>query len=403
MLIIFCTSFRLKPDLKHLHAIILPIAEMLNNTIVYKRYIDDIMWISDSEDQTRELQNVLSCTFRDNGLHLTFRMINTGQPNRTLEFLDVNHVVDSHSPGGFYTSDFTKPTATNRLFLNGRSFHPTSVFKSIIFSESIRLRRLNEKNTNYLKAIEELKTKCFKSGFNRKLVQKMINITKLWTDRFTPPKSSSTNKKRKTVWATSFPRLLKLTTRERELNPKALITYKRPQTLSQQLTNYKALAHKSTSIPTGSSKPCDHCSLCGKHGRNANMVENINEVTSESGKCFNILTRLTCADWGIYAATCKICKKKYVGQTMTTFSKRWCQHRTIWKRGTSETGDSAALRLHYDLHHNAKKNRTLAEAFTVTFVDKPQSARQLDLTESVWINRLQASININKTILPKVM
>ena len=176
-----------------LHHIILPIAAKLNKTILFKRYIDDIIWISETEELTNEIQSVLSATFQENGLRLTFRKISTEDQNHSLEFLDVNHIIHAESPGGFYTTNFTKPTAVNRLFLNGQSYHPTNVYKSIIFGESIRLRRLNEKNCNYLKAIEQLQSKCLKSGFGRKLVQSMINITSQWTERFAPPQS---NKKR---------------------------------------------------------------------------------------------------------------------------------------------------------------------------------------------------------------
>ena len=386
-----------------LHYITLPIADLINKTVVYKRYIDDIMWISESEEYTQELQNALWKTFHENGLHLTFRKISTEEPNKTLEFLDVNHIVDAQSPGGFYTCDFIKPTATNRLFLNGRSFHPMTVFKSIIFSESIRLRRLNEKDENYVNSVERLKQKCLKSGFNRKLVLKMTNITKMWTDRFAPPKSSLKDHQRKTIWTTSFPGLLKLSTKERSLNPEACVTYRRPQTLAQQLTRYKTISYKPNTSYDGASKPCGHCSLCGKHGNHTSMVNDARTITAEGGKVFEIWTKLNCSNWGIYAAMCKICQKLYVGQTATTFSKRWSQHRTIWKRGTSETGDSAALRQHYDYHHKAEKTRTLAEAFVVTFIDRPSSGKHLDLCESAWINRLRASININKTLLPKVM
>jgi len=39
------------------------------------------------------------------------------------------------------------------------------------------------------------------------------------------------------VWATSFTNLITLTKREKNLNPKAMITYKRPTTIGQLLTN----------------------------------------------------------------------------------------------------------------------------------------------------------------------
>jgi len=55
--------------------------------------------------------------------------------------------------------------------------------------------------------------------------------------------------RRPKVWATSFPHLLTLTQKEKKekkLKPKAMITYKRPTTIGQKLTNYKDLALNKT-------------------------------------------------------------------------------------------------------------------------------------------------------------
>ena len=164
-------------------------------------------------------EKVLSKTFLENGLNLTFRKLSTKQQGSSLEFLDVNHIADKDSSGGFYTSNFTKPTAVNRIFLNGNSHHPRSVYKSIIFSESIRLRRLNEKQEHYVEAIEKLQEQCLKSGFVSKLLNNMTDLTKTWTERFAPPqKSHLRNEKKEIVWSTSFPELLKLSLKERKLN-----------------------------------------------------------------------------------------------------------------------------------------------------------------------------------------
>ena len=150
-------------------------------------------------------------------MKLIFKRIDTSQMNKSIEFLDVDHCIDSNFPGGFYTKNYIKPTALDRVFLNGRSYHSRNIFKSIIFSEATRLRRLNEDEDCYRKAIEDLKTKCMKSGFNKNLVRDMINISKEWKDRFRPPVQKFSDKqKQKTVWPTSFQKFLKLTTKERQ-------------------------------------------------------------------------------------------------------------------------------------------------------------------------------------------
>ena len=124
-------------------------------------------------------------------------------------------------------------------------------------------------------------------------------------------------------------------------------------------------------------------------------------IRSEAGKLFNLSRQLTCKDHGIYAATCMICSAQYVGQTVTSFSERCGTHRSLWKSGNTENNDRAALRVHYQKKHPDAKDIDLADAYSLTFIDKPRKPKDLDVLESVWIRRLSANINICKTILPK--
>ena len=102
-------------------------------------------------------------------------------------------------------------------------------------------------------------------------------------------------------------------------------------------------------------------------------------------------------------ATCSTCYQQYVGQTSTSFSSRWNSHRHAWKKGGVEKNDKAALRIHYQQKHQSTVDLTLPQAYTVTFVDKPCDRGTLDYMESYWIQKLQATININRTILPKIL
>ena len=232
----------------------------------------------------------------------------------------------------------------------------------------------------------------------------MINITKVWTSRFSPPSSGTKRNEKITVWASPFSELLRLSPKERKLNQTALLTYRRPRTLCQQLTKYKTIAHETDDVKSGESVPCGKCALCGNHGIHKNMVVQSSQIKSLDGKLFNLSKRLKCGDWGIYAATCRRCGMQYVGQTMTSFSTRWNTHRSVWKNGTtSNNNDAAALKTHYTKYHQDHVNIDISLAFSVTFVDKPDRKSRLDFSESVWINRLEAVININKTLLPKVM
>ena len=221
-----------------LHYVILPVSEIINQAVLFKRYIDDIIWLSFGVDNTTKIKEALSRIFMENELELSFRYVNTAELGSCLEFLDVEHKIDNSHFGGFYTRDFVKPTALDRTFLNGKSFHPTHIFKSIVFSEAVRLRRLNETQSDYLASLERLKQKCIRSQFNIKLVSRILDLASKWNDRFGPKKDSGQQKtKPRIIWASSFVNLLKLNSTEKFLVPDAAVVYKKPPTLLNMLTN----------------------------------------------------------------------------------------------------------------------------------------------------------------------
>ena len=55
---------------------------------------------------------------------------------------------------------------------------------------------------------------------------------------------------------------------------------------------------------------------------NKSMVPNVSQMLTKT-TTFKLNQSLTCADFGIYVATCVICHEQYVGQTSNKFSKRW--------------------------------------------------------------------------------
>ena len=65
------------------------------------------------------------------------------------------------------------------------------MFKSIVYSEAIRMRQLNESTDEYLRSLQQLKTKCLKSNFNLALVSKILKIATTWQNRFSPDNTTS--------------------------------------------------------------------------------------------------------------------------------------------------------------------------------------------------------------------
>ena len=94
------------------------------------------------------------------------------------------------------TKNFVKPTAKERQFINGKSHHPQSTFKSILFGEAIRLRRLNQRKEDYLSSLNRLKEKAIRSSFPLGMTNDSNGIKK--GGKTTGPK------RRKERWPTSL-------------------------------------------------------------------------------------------------------------------------------------------------------------------------------------------------------
>ena len=137
------------------HSILQPIAGVLREAALFRRFIDDIICIATSKLSNENIRQALNSAFANSGLELTFLQACTADQKGEVEFLDVNHCITTDDDFGFVTKDFVKPTADRRQFINGKSHHPQSTFKSILFGEA--LRRLNQRKEDYLCSLNRLK------------------------------------------------------------------------------------------------------------------------------------------------------------------------------------------------------------------------------------------------------
>ena len=135
------------------------------------------------------------------------------------------------------------------------------------------------------------------------------------------------------------------------------------------------------------------------------MVISTSFITTENNKKLFLTQRLTCDNYVIYAAQCKLCHQIYVGQTKNKFSIGWTNHRTFWKNSNTQNHtDKTALLVHFHNYHKnfISSHPDISECYHVIFLQKPRYYHDLDISESKWIKKLKATINIDITLLPQI-
>ena len=371
----------------------------LNKALIVRRFIDDIIVISENEMVATEIIEDLKNTFKNYDLKLTSTIMSTDNKINTLPFLDIEHILTKeNNKNFFYTKNFTKITAINSTFLNGKSFHPLSTFKAIITGEEKRMKRLNERSEDYYESLKKLKTKCIASNFNLKLTEDQFEKILKGKENENKPVKEKINEN--IYWSSQFKKILKFTNEESKLFPLGKVAFTKPANLRQLLNNYSQIAKEQQQKKT-ISKKCKKCALCGNHGQHKNMVLD-KEVLTIQGKTIKLKSNLNCKSFGIYVAVCTNCDSNYVGQTKNSFSNRWTAHRANWNKLKSkfkeeDISDECALYRHYYFNHkNNLQNLNFNDAYKVAFLEQP-SYQNLDYKEHFWMNKLKSDINLAKT------
>ena len=144
-----------------MHFAITPAFPTLKRAVIYKRFIDDIIFIAIGENSTHNIIKAIENSLGKVGLQITTKLFNTKCSDQKIEFLDVLHKNSSDSPSKFVTCNHVKKTALDRTCINGTSYHPLWVFQSIVVSEAMRMRRICEDKTDNDTSLEYPKKQMF--------------------------------------------------------------------------------------------------------------------------------------------------------------------------------------------------------------------------------------------------
>ena len=334
-----------------------------------------------------------------------FVVMKSGNP---LPFLDIQFWFDKDT-GQLQTDLYRKPT-DSPSFLNFSSHHPNHTFSSIVYSQSIRYRRIINSDNRLSERLSNLSETFLECGYPKKMVDNIVKKVKGFSRNIVPKNPVTTSAEVVPIRVvstygandflestlTKYENLLKesfsfcaLGTQENLFNH----VHRTAPKLGNLLSSTKELVignGPGPTIPCGSNR-CDTCSLVTN---SASVSYKGKDVESKNGSCIsrNI----------IYFVTCLICLKGYVGKTVSCLRTRVNGHRALYYRVLvdpiktvidnlhTENKYNNDLSLGYHLHkeHNCKNREDFNKYFKFTIIQHcgPSS---LDVTEHKWIHRLK--------------
>ena len=358
------------------------------------------------------------------GLDFTYEVHPITEP---CQFLDIQF---SFNDGTLATDVYRKPTDANR-YLEFSSCHPRHTFRSIIYSQGLRYRRIINSNETLSNRLEELKGFFLQSSYPPKIVNEVLDDIK------SKPRTLNYNGKLQklnvmTPWVVTFGagsseakteaavinRSLRLSDTWSDQNenstPLLKVVTRRAPNLKDLLfkRKYIALSNNNASNQLQGTVPCTDPNVCRKGAKCqcCGMVSQASYV-SNAGMKMNICGGNCKSKNIIYAVTCKLCTDNnvYIGKTVLELRNRINGHRAkyydILKNSErsnfildlSEIADEQILGAHLYLKHNLNQRENFNESYIVDVVSHC-CPRDLRVREQFYIQALKtlAPLGLNQ-------
>ena len=339
------------------------------------RFVDDMtgIWTGSMEDFLEWFEAFRSSSVALYGLDFT---VEVNSASSWSQFLDIKYKFED---GALLTDVFKKPTDANR-FLHFSSYHPRHMFRSIVYSQGLRYRRIINDDAVLDQRLNTLQDYFVRSGYPHAMVSETLQKVRAKQRSLEyRNKDNDLNEDCTSSWVVTYgpgfdeakgmaqeaSEILENSPRQRSSDEpiKIKVTARRSQSLKDLLFKRKSIALQSdqSSITSPCTDPtvrkrgakCKSCPLMS----NLSVVRNNNrEVRSSSGNCTTAKV--------IYAAQCTRCSTNntYVGKTVTELRQRINGHRASYysvlkamKKGTwsiDDLDDSNCLGAHLVLTHN---------------------------------------------------
>ena len=386
--------------------LILPTLNIQSSIIFWKRFIDDILGLwKGTKRQFDSFVNKLNEAAKPYGIHF-----GDCQFGKSVNYLDVQLSLDDNNLVQYRL--FKKETDA-RLYLKTDSFHPQHVFRSVVFSQMIRVIQRNSKDSTCIEDLQELKQDFQKSGHSQGVLEDTepkAAHRAIENEFYSEPETATDNK---LVFSVKFfkevDQLKRLVHSVRDdikhLAGDVQITFalrKQPSigntvVRNRRLSDTPQLAN----ILDG---PCDQ--RCNGRGcLTCPQLFNSEERIMVNKQELQLDFSLTCKDKSIiYIAQCQTCHESpddstedsYFGQTVTPFHVRMNGHRSKFKIKSSLVHEESALSMHCFLKHHSDFHM---KHFKLGIVKRVRPI-DLDREENKLINKFRTNIwGLNRMVV----
>ena len=292
-------------------------------------------------------------------------------PNSINQFHQLVKVSDNK----ISTDLYCKLTDT-RQYLDNKSCHPKHVKQSIPYGQALRIRRICDSDEVVEKRLKELTGDFTKRGFKRNVVESQVRKAKRRSKQSLfsghsgqrsrnleriplvinfHPALSGVNNIIDSLWP-----ILHASGEMKDLfKEKPIVAFRRPRNLKDELVRSKL--KRENNIVKGMYK-------CGKS--RCQICKYVDEGCTFEGcnRMYNINFSFDCDSVGVvYQILCKTCNKRYIGSTITSFRKRFNNHKSSMNRFQKGQRDVAGAHLYA---HFFKSDHNGIKDFSMKIIDK---------------------------------
>ena len=369
----------------------------------WRRFIDDILglWRGTERGFNRYLTQLNSLT---EPFGISF---GDSQIGHSVSYLDIRFTLLDNE----LRYQLHRKETDARLFLNTDSYHPEHVFRSVVFSQMIRVVNRNSNSSPLKRDLDELKRDLEKSGHVRAMLDELEPLAKRRaTEEIV---TLNRNSGRTLVYRLKFYKgvedlkevvkdcqeSIDLVTGEKT---RVIFALKKNTSIGSIVVRNRALSigEDIGTLPSVSppNQRCGtpRCKTCPLIFENPNNVF-INGIKVK----FDM--RLTCKSAGvIYVCQCTICDEAYVGQTHQEFHRRINGHRSCFKFSGKLEFEKSALSFHsFNKHRRDDKNAFDLRYFKVGLI-RSAAPRDLDRAEDYYISQFNTRLTgINRMVVSR--